>query len=74
MRLLVFKCATKVMNQAGVFIYMVSIPSFLSLQMAERMSQEATRLLRNDHRDIPVNIEPVKEPAHIAVGTGCGLW
>ena len=44
------------------------------MQVAERMSQEATRLLSKDHCDIPVNIEPVKEPAHKAVGTGSGLW
>ena len=38
------------------------------------MSQEATRLLERNLGDIPVCIEPVKEPSHKAVGTGSGLW
>ncbi len=46
--------------------------SFNQFKVAQRMAQEATRLLKE--YDIPVNIESVKEPANKAVGTGTGLW
>ena len=48
------------------------LTSFNQFKVAQRMAQEATRLLKN--YDIPVNIESVKEPANKAVGTGTGLW
>ena len=38
------------------------------------MADEATRILSENYRDIPVNIESVKEPGHKAIGTGTGLW
>lgn len=44
----------------------------LPMKVAQRMAQEATRLLKN--YDIPVNIAPIKEPDHKTVGSGTGLW
>lgn len=46
----------------------------LTSQVAQRMAQEATRLLRKNYRDIPTNIEAVKEQENKAVGTGTGIW
>ena len=43
------------------------------MQVAQRMANEATNILRRTYSDIPISIEAVKEPDSVASGTGCGL-
>ncbi|XP_021340128.1 RNA 3'-terminal phosphate cyclase-like, partial [Mizuhopecten yessoensis] len=45
----------------------------LPIKVATIMEKCAKTVIREDYTDIPVNIEVVKEPRHMAIGTGTGI-
>ena len=42
-------------------------------QMAQSMAHAATDVMRRQYRDIPINIEAIKESPQAAIGNGSGI-
>ena len=41
--------------------------------MAQAMAKSATDLIERKYKDVPIQIEAMKEPQHAAVGNGSGI-
>jgi len=49
------------------------VAGVLPYKIAQRMAQEASKMIKQRYPDVPVNIQAVQEQANAAVGTGTGI-